>query len=283
MIRAIDIHTHTSDQAHKEFLGEYGKFYEKYFGRPQRLISVDEQADMYRELGMMFVLLALDAETNTGNPRITNEQVAEAAKRHGDVLIPFGSVDPWKGKYAVQEAERCVTELGMKGMKFQQILQGFFPNDQRFYPLWEKCQELQVPLLFHMGTTGIGAGAPGGMGIKLKYAQPIPYLDDVAADFPELRIIGAHPAWPWQEEMLAVCRHKANVYIDLSGWSPKYFSPSLIQYANTLLQDKVLFGSDFPAISPERWLQDFEQAPFRDEVRPKILLENAKRLLKLEL
>ena len=137
-------------------------------------------------------------------------------------------------------------------------------------------------MLFHSGHTGIGAGTPGGTGLKLKYSRPIPYLDDVAADFPNLTIIGAHPSWPWQEEMLSVAMHKGNVFIDLSGWSPKYFAPSLIQYANTLLQDKVLFGSDFPVISPERWLKDFEAAPFRDEVRPKIMLGNASRLLKLE-
>jgi hypothetical protein len=127
----------------------------------------------------------------------------------------------------------------------------------------------------------VGAGVPGGNGLKLSYGRPIPYIDDVAADFPNLTIIGAHPSWPWQEEMLAVAVHKTNVYIDLSGWSPKYFSPSLIQYANTLLQDRVLFGSDYPFLTPERWLADFEKAGFKPQVREKILLHNAKRLLKL--
>jgi predicted TIM-barrel fold metal-dependent hydrolase len=89
----------------------------------------------------------------------------------------------------------------------------------------------------------------------------------------------AHPAWPWHDEQLSVALHKPNVYIDLSGWSPKYFPPSVVQYANTLLQDKMLFGSDYPVLAPERWLRDFEAAPFKDEVRPKILLGNARRLL----
>ena len=93
----------------------------------------------------------------------------------------------------------------------------------------------------------------------------------------------AHPAWPWQEEQLAMLVHKPNLYMDLSGWSPKYFQPSLIQYANNLISERVLFGSDYPVIMPERWLADFEQAPFKDEVRPMILLENAKRLLGLDL
>ena len=100
-------------------------------------------------------------------------------------------------------------------------------------------------------------------------------LDDVAADFPELEIVLAHPSFPWQDEAISVCLHKANVWIDLSGWSPKYFPPQLVQYANTQLKTRVLFGSDYPLITPDRWLADFEQAPFKDEVRPLILKENA--------
>ena len=106
-------------------------------------------------------------------------------------------------------------------------------------------------------------------------------LDDVAADFPDLTIILAHPAVPWQEEQLAVVLHKANVFMDLSGWSPKYFRPILTQYATSLLQDKVLFGSDYPVLKPERWLKDFETLEMKPEVRQKILLENARKLLKL--
>jgi predicted TIM-barrel fold metal-dependent hydrolase len=167
----------------------------------------------------------------------------------------------------------------MRGLKFMPNTQEFFPNDTRFYPIWERAQELGLVVLIHSGTTGVGAGSPGGGGIKLKYSRPIPYIDDVAADFPELRIIMAHPSWPWQEEQLAMLVHKPNVFMDLSGWSPKYFQPSLVQYANTLIQDKVLFGSDYPVVMPERWLQDFEVAGFKDEVREKILLGNAAKLL----
>ena len=129
--------------------------------------------------------------------------------------------------------------------------------------------------------SGIGAGRPGGDGIRLKYCRPL-LLDDVAVDFPELTISGAHPSWPWQEDMLAIARHKANVYIDLSGWSPKYFPPSLVQQANSLLQDKCLFGSDYPVISTERWLKDFADLPIKEAVRPKILYANAARVLGLD-
>jgi predicted TIM-barrel fold metal-dependent hydrolase len=213
---------------------------------------------------------------------VSNDYLAELVQRYPKQFIAFGSVDPWLGEDAVREAERCVRDLGLRGLKFHPSIQRFFPDDERFYPLWQKCSELGVPVLFHSGMTGIGAGTPGGGGIKTKYCRPIPHIDDIAADFPELTVIMAHPAFPWVEEQLAVLVHKPNVFMDLSGWSPKYFDPMIVQYANTRIPDKMMFGSDYAMISPERWLSDFEQAPFSDEVRPRILLENAKRVLKLD-
>lgn len=186
------------------------------------------------------------------------------------------------GAAAIKEAERCASELGLSGLKFHPSTQRFFPNDQRFYPLWETASRLGLPVIFHSGMTGVGANAPGGGGIKFEYCRPIPYIDDIAADFPGLTIIMAHPAWPWIEEQLAVLVHKANVFMDLSGWSPTYFDPNLVHYCNTRIKTKAMFGSDYAMISPERWLRDFEGAAFTDEVRPLILKETAKRVLKLD-
>ena len=267
----------------KEYLVESGGKYiadaMTYFHKHDIVVSMEEMADYYRRLDIKAVLLAWDAETHTGRPPVTNDYVAEAVTKYPDVFIGFASVDPWKGTKAVSELERAVKTLGLRGLKCHPIAQGFYPNDRQFYPLWETCSALKIPLLLHTGMTGVGAGVPGGNGLKLKYAQPIPYIDDIAADFPNLTIIGAHPSWPWQEEMLAVAVHKTNVYIDLSGWSPKYFPASLIQHANTRLQDRILFGSDYPFLTPDRWLADFEKAGFKPEVYEKILLLNAKRLL----
>ena len=181
----------------------------------------------------------------------------------------------------MQELERSVRELGLRGLKLHPIHQGFAPNDERFYPLYEKCAELGVPLLVHTGFAAAGAGTPGGGGFKLKYAAPIPGIDDVAADFPALTIVMAHPSWPWVEEQIAVALHKPNVYLDLSGWAPKYIPEVLIRETNTRLRDKVLFGSDYPYLTPDRWLREFEELPIRDEVRPKVLKENAQRVLGL--
>jgi predicted TIM-barrel fold metal-dependent hydrolase len=114
----------------------------------------------------------------------------------------------------------------------------------------------------------------------LKYGNPMP-IDDVAVDFPDMPIVLAHPSFPWQDEAISICLHKPQVYIDLSGWSPKYFSPTLVQYANSLLKHKVLFGSDYPLLTPDRWLADFEKIAIKDEVRPLILKENALKLFKL--
>ncbi len=279
-MRAIDMHVHP---ATKEYLVDAGGKYIadalSYFHRDDAIVSMAEMVAYYRKIDMKAVLLAWDAETATGLPPVTNDYVAQAVRDYPDVFIGFASVDPWKGRLAVAELERAVKELGLKGLKLHPIVQAFYLNDRRFYPLWETCSALKIPLLVHTGTTGVGAGVRGGNGLKLKYAQPIPYIDDIAADFPDLTIIGAHPSWPWQEEMLAIAVHKTNVYIDLSGWSPKYFSPSLIKYTNTLLQDRVLFGSDYPFLSPERWIADFKKVGFKPEIWDKILFENAKRLL----
>ena len=136
-------------------------------------------------------------------------------------------------------------------------------------------------VVFHTGQTAIGAGQPGGGGIKLKYSDPM-FIDDVAADFPELVILMAHPSVPWQDEALSIAAHKSNVYIDLSGWSPKYFPPQLVRQASTILQRKVLFGSDYPMISPDKWIRDFGGLSIPADVVPLIMKQNAIRYLGLE-
>ena len=196
------------------------------------------------------------------------------------MLIPFGSVDPLRGASAVEQARRLVTEHGVRGFKFHPSLQGFAPNDPQFYPLWAQIESLGVPALFHTGQTGIGAGLPGGRGIKLRLSDPM-LLDDVAADFPSLTVILAHPSVPWADSGISMATHKSNVFIDLSGWSPKYFPPALVRAANSYLQDKVLFGTDYPLLTPERWLRDFETLDLKPDVRPKILKDNAVRVLGL--
>ena len=242
--------------------------------------TVPETAAHYRGQNVAAVIFPVDAERETGYRRYKNEEVAEIAAQNSNVLIPFASIDPHKGKMGAREARRLVNEFGVQGFKFHPTMQGFFPNDRMAYPLYEAIAETGKPALFHTGQTGVGSGMRGGNNMRLKYSNPM-YLDDVAVDFPDMPIILAHPSFPWQEEALSVANHKPNVYIDLSGWSPKYFPKILVQYCNTLLKKKVLFGSDWPMIAPERWLSDFEKIEIKDDVRPFILKDNAARLLKL--
>lgn len=279
-MRAIDIHVHVPASPGHPAAAE-AESLAAYFKASTLPRTPEEMYEKYKALDIFGVIFAIDAETASGIPYMGNDYVAGVARKYPDQFLGFASVDPWKGDMALQELERSVKELGLRGLKLHPTTQAFFPNDPRFYPLWEKCVELDIPIISHSGQTGVGAGLPGGGGYKLKYSQPIPYLDDVAADFPELTIIMAHPAVPWQEEQLSVAIHKGNVYIDLSGWSPKYFRPVLVQYVTSLLQDKALFGSDYPALQPERWLKDFEALEMKEPVRRKILLENARKILKL--
>jgi uncharacterized protein len=281
-LAAIDVHAHveTDGCGHYSLPDPLRAAASKYFAAESGAPGADGVADYYRQRNMAAVVFTVDAEAALGHQRISNEQIAEAAARHSDALIPFASIDPARGKAGVLEARRLVAEHGVRGFKFHPSLQAFRPDDLAAYPLYEAISDLGVPALFHSGQTGIGAGMPGGAGIRLKYSNPI-YLDDVAADFPDLTIIIAHPSFPWQDEALAVATHKPNVYIDLSGWSPKYFPPLLVRYAGSLLKHKVLFGSDFPLLTPDRWLEDFAKLDIKDEARPLILRENAISALKL--
>lgn len=279
-MKAIDVHVHLSTAEGRRKWGFYGDALEAYFKFKMVIQTDEEMAQVYRDIDTMAVLLPMDDETVSGTAPVRHEYIADLVKRFPDTFIGFAGVDPWKGKAALVELERAVRELGLRGAKFQQAAQAFFPNDRRFYPIWEKCVELDIPVLFHCGTTGLGAGMPGGLGIKLKYVDPLP-IDDVAADFPELTIICAHPAWPWTDMAIAMAVHKANIFVDLSGWSPKYFPPQLVREVNTRLQDKALFGTDFPFIKPDRWLRDFEKLELKPGIREKVMLENAKKALKL--
>lgn len=280
---AIDIHTHAEtstrmlpDEAEAEALEARGRYFRYEVKHP----TIAQMADHYRQRKIGFVVFTVDHERGMGIRRISNEEVAESANEHSDICIPFASIDPARGKMGVREARRLIEHYGVKGFKFHPIIQGFSPNDRDVYPLYEVIAEAGLPALFHTGQTGIGAGMRGGGGLRIKYANPI-LLDDVAADFPDLQIVMAHPGVPWQDEQLSVALHKPNVWIDLSGWSPKYFEPKLVQYANTLLKDRVLFGTDNPVILPDRWIADFEKLAIRPEVRPMIMKDNAVRLLKL--
>jgi predicted TIM-barrel fold metal-dependent hydrolase len=274
-LAAIDVHVHLEHPGDSD-TQDAAKKYFKDAGVPRDAAGL---AEYYRSRNMACVIFTVD-ETLSGMPRLSNDAVVEFAQANQDIAIPFASLNPNRGADAVREARRLVDAGVVRGLKLHPPIQEFSPDDRVAYPLYEVFAEAKLPVLFHTGHSGIGTGMRGGGGIRLKYGNPMP-IDDVAVDFPDMPIVLAHPSFPWQDEAISICLHKPQVYIDLSGWSPKYFSPNLIQYANTLLKNKVLFGSDYPLLTPDRWMADFEKIAIRDEVRPLIMKENARRLFGL--
>jgi len=273
---AIDTHVHIEPDPTGNAAEEAAR---KYFGNTGVSYGRKELAEYYRSRNIGCVVFSVD-ERLTGRPQVPNDEVAAFAAENSDIVMAFASVDPMRGADAVKEARRLIATGGIRGFKLHPPLQQFHANDKAAYPFYEVVAAAKLPVIFHTGHSGIGTGMPGGGGVRLKYGHPMD-IDDVAVDFPDMPIIMAHPSFPWQDEAISVCLHKPQVYIDLSGWSPKYFSPILIQYANTLLKKKMLFGSDYPLITPDRWMADFASIAIRDEVRPLILKENAARLFSL--
>ncbi|SEM56319.1 amidohydrolase family protein [Streptacidiphilus jiangxiensis] len=282
-IVALDFHAHVEADGHghhsldQELMDASAAYFR---GDHNRTPTVADLAAYFRERRMAAVVFTIDAGHGLGHPPLSSEQIAEQAAEHADVLIPFGSVDPHRGADACRQARRLAVEYGVRGFKFHPGLQAFAPNDPAYAPLWATLEELGTIALFHTGQAGIGAGLPGGRGIKLRYSDPL-LLDDVAADFPGLRIVMAHPAVPWVDTQISIATHKANVFIDLSGWAPKYFPPQLVRQLSGPLARKVLYGSDFPVVTPDRWFADFAKLEMKDEVKPLILKENALALLGL--
>ena len=279
-MKAIDIHAHIPRMPG---LSEYGiePGLRQMFRMADESISIEMMVETYRAIDTKAVIFSVDAETETGDLPDPNDYVAQTVDSYPDVFIGFCSVDPRKGKAAVEELERSVLSLGLRGLKLHPIHQAFFPDDPAFIPLFAKAEELGIPVLMHSGYAAAGANAPGGGGFELAYSRPIPHVDSLAARHPDLTIIMAHPAWPWIQEQVAVALHKSNVFIDLSGWAPRYIPKELISEASGRLRKKVLFGSDYPYISPVTWLEQFQELDIRDESRPLILHDNAARILNL--
>jgi hypothetical protein len=279
--RFVDVHVHPPLA---EFLeGAFAPFIDGLRAEFRSEIpaqTIDEIANHYRSLDGMAVLLAWDAERATRRPAFTGARVAELVAQHPDVFVGFGSVDPLNGAAAVAGVHGAI-RLGLKGLKFHPPAQRFSPADRRVYPVWEAAESLRLPVLIHTGYTAMGAGMPGGGGIELSYGDPT-LVDRVAVDFPNLQIVLAHPSWPWQEQAIAMAQHKANVHLELSGWSPSRFPASLVEAIKGPLTHKTLFGTDYPFLTPERWIASFEKLGFTDEATQRILRDNASELLGLE-
>lgn len=281
MPRAIDFHVHSSTA---EWLGgSLGPLLEgtqKFFRTEVRIRSVEEMAAEYEAWDLLGVLLAWDAETATGLPPLTNDRVAEICTAYPEQFVGFASVDPHKPD-AVRELERAVGELGLKGLKLHPQVQAFFPHEPQWEPLWEKVEELELPVVVHVGMTGLGACEPGGSGIAFEYGRPM-YMDMVAARHPGLTVVMAHFGYPWHLEVIASALHKTNVWMDLSGWRPRYVPDEIKRDAATRLKDRTLWGSDYPMFDPGRMLDEIGDLGLGD-AEGAVLRDNAARLLGIDL
>ncbi len=280
--RIVDTHAHQPTATFLEDAGgEMMADAATKFGTDLETWDYEAMVEEYRDHDIgKTVLLGWDAETNTGNPPVPNDHVAEVRDEYPDFFVGFGSVDPLKDD-CVEEARRCIEDLDLSGFKFQQIAQGFDPSDDAHRELFDTIEDLGVPVVFHGGNSTLGAGSPGGRGLKIKHGNPM-LVDDVAAEHPDMDILLAHPAFPWEKEQLAVCQQKGNVYMDLSGWLPKYIDDQVLHYATTVLQDKVMFGTDYPMIRPETWFDSWrETVDTSEDVERKIFWENAEAFLGL--
>lgn len=280
---AIDVHVHieVGPDGDDHLSPELREAASRYFRGEVRLPTLDEIADYYRTRRMKAVVFAVDSALTTGQPRIPNRFVIEGARRHSDVLIPFASIDPRRGTDGVAEAEALLAAGEVEGFKFHPNIQQFDPNDRVAYPLYELIESHGSIALFHTGHSGIGAGLPGGGGIRLRHGNPM-LVDDVAVDFPGMKIVLAHPSFPWQDEALSIALHKPQVSIDLSGWTPKRFPPQLVTYMKGPLSGQMLFGSDYPLITPDRWIDDFRDLGADEELERMVLRDNAAALLGLD-
>ena len=275
-MRAIDFHVHlpTPDWLDGSMAG-YVEAAEAYFRSTVQRQSLGELADRYRRLDVRAVLLAWDAETATGRPRVPNETVAAACEQYPDVFAGIGSVDPHK-ESAVDEVAN-IAALGLRGVKFHPSLQAFAPDDPKYWPVFAACQQHGLLALFHTGTSGIGARQPGGQGIRIDYAHPLK-LDAVAAAHPRLTVVAAHFGWPWQMDLIAIALHKTNVCIDISGWSPRRIPPEVVRELKGRLSGQFVWGSDFPFITPERCLAELDELGLASST---LLHDNAARILGL--
>ena len=280
-MRRIDLHAYPGTREWIDSQGPFAAALGEYWGRPWEPETEADVIAKFRAAEVEPVLVAFDIESVVGAPPCTNDYVAAMRDRYPDLILQaWGAVDPLKGEAALVEAERAVTELGVLGFHFHPIMGRFAVDEPELRPLWDLIASLGVPVMIDVGTTGMGAGIPGGLGSRIVHAHPIA-VDNLAAAFPSLTIIASHPGWPWVDEMTAVALHKGNVFWELSGWAPKYFPEQLKKDVRSRLKDKIMFGSDHPSMPYERILDEWSSLGYSDEILAQVFHENAERVLGL--
>ena len=258
---------------------------ERYLGTKLIYNKTDEEMVQILRAADVKAMVVGSAITSRdiGEIREINDRTFQFAQDYPDVIIgSWASIVPTLGYKGLRELERCIKDLKFVGYFMTDMASGLPHNDKLIYPYYDLCSEAGVPVRLLIGHTAGGAGTPGGGGLHLERERPIPYLDDVAADFPNLTVIAGHCSWPWHNELISVMLHKANVYAENHGWAPKYVPAEIKREINSRLQDKFLFGSDFPLIPYERCFAEWD-AELMPEPREKMYYKTAQRVFRLKL
>jgi len=279
--RIFDVHSHWGTRRGYPFqTPEELAQQERVFRSKPSYVSEAEMAEHFRATGVRTILdLGVRAPAPIDEISALHDYAFETQTQHADVIVGHWlHIDPRLGRGAVNELTRCLgRKPGVVGLAVSGAGFNVAANDASYAPLYKLCIEARGPVLIMVGTTGIGAGRPGGAGVKLEFSHPR-YVDDVAATYPELTIIASRPAWPWQADMIAILLHKANVWYEVHGWSPRYFTADLKSEIARRLQDRVMFGADYPMFSYERLIADWQSEGYSDAVLEKVFFRNAERL-----
>jgi uncharacterized protein len=277
-MRAIDVHVHPSTRGLDHHACRY--FRRDLSEVPQ---TAEAFAALYIKHDVKAPLIGWHPSTVKDGSRNSNEHVIELATRFPDAFPGIlGSLDIHaEDLNAVADyAQELARNPKVLGFKFHPPDQGFYPTERRLYPIWEVLQGSGKPVMFHAGFTVLGADTEGGSGIALDYGRPV-HLDTLARDFPRMKIIAAHPGWPWEQELVGVVTHKKNLFVDTSGYLAEQLPEIFVKAIGGRLQDKALFGTDFPYVDLEKALASFNRMNFKESVKEKLLLTNAKALFGL--
>jgi len=277
-MQAIDVHVHPSTRGLDSDACAY-------FRRDMNEVPRTEEkfAELFARHDVRALLIGWHPSTVKEGTRNSNDHVLDLVTRYPHAFagvlasLDVGRENPDR---LLQQAGELLKNPKVKGFKFHPPDQGFYPNDKKYYSLWEILASGEKPVMFHVGFTVLGANSEGGQGIALDYGRPI-HLDMLARDFPRMKIVAAHPGWPWQEELIGVLTHKKNMWVDTSGYLAEQL-PEMFQGAiRGRLQDKALFGTDFPYVDLAKALSSFDKLGLKDAVKEKILISNASKLFGL--
>jgi predicted TIM-barrel fold metal-dependent hydrolase len=278
-MRAIDVHVHPSTRGLDT--AACGYFKRDLHDVP---LTEDKFAALFTGQNVKALLIGWHPSTVKTGARNTNDYVIDLVTKYPDAFagalasLNTAAVDLTE---VAEYAEELLKNPHVKGFKFHPPDQGFYPSDRRYYKIWEVLQAGNKPVMFHVGFTVLGANTEGGSGIALDYGRPI-HLDTLARDFPRMKILAAHPGWPWQEELIGVLTHKKNVHVDTSGYLAEQLPEIFLRAIRGRLQDKALFGTDFPYVDLAKALASFDKVNLKDDVKEKILLSNALALFGLQ-